>query len=163
MWKTLHFWVSVQIENVIKKNIFKGYLMERILSFCKSACDISRVCNWWNISCDFSWKEPIFFCSLSLSLSSRTVFNSTSTSWKMRLERYHHRYITDCSLFTDSSNFFSLPPTARLSSGADHQGHTVTVSDIPLSRLSSFSKLCVNYQAMGELEDGWEAGINSAL
>ena len=69
MWKTLHFWVSVQIENVIKKNIFKGYLMERILSFCKSACDISRVCNWWNISCDFSWKEPIFFCSLSLSLS----------------------------------------------------------------------------------------------
>lgn len=44
-------------------------------------------------------KKPFSPPLLSLpSLSSRTVFNSTSTSWKMRLERYHQRQLADCSL-----------------------------------------------------------------
>lgn len=116
------------------------------------------------IWCDFIWKETIFssylfsFFPLFKDCVQLNQYKLKDEIGKVPSETTHWLLP-----FTDFSIFFSLPPTACLSSSAHHQGHAVTVSDILSLRLSSFPKLCVNYQAMGELEDGWEAGINSAL
>ncbi len=154
--KTLHLWVFVEKEKIEGK--FNGHDFIRILMMYLGylTAKIADVISFE--------KKPFSPPLLSLtSLSSRTVFNSTSTSWKMRSERYHQRQLADCSLsltlpFSSPFRLLHVCQVARTSSR--------TCSNslwYPLSRLSSFPKLCVNYQAMGELEDGWEAGINSAL
>lgn len=110
-------------------------------------------------------KYSFFFLSFPSSLPhpglrSAQPVQTEGWDWKGTIRDHS---LTDCSLSLTLPFPFSSPPTPCLSSKRTSPRTCSNSFWYALSRLSSFSKLHVNHPAMRELEDGWEAGINSAL